>query len=59
MRDGVLDGTQEMEQLSNNDWLYIAFVVECRLELVYTRLHKRWNSLETMMVIYCFCGRMS
>ena len=37
-----------MEQLNNDDWLYIAAVIECRNELVYTREHKRWNSLTTM-----------
>ena len=34
-----------MKQLINDDWLHIAFVVECRDELVYTRVHNRWNSI--------------
>ena len=37
-----------MEQLNNDDWLYIAAVIECRNELVYMREHKRLNSLTTM-----------
>ena len=32
-----------MEELNNDDWLYIAFVVECRNELVYMRVHNRWK----------------
>ena len=42
------EGIQEMEQPNNNDWLYIAFVVEGRNELVYMREHMRWNSQTTM-----------
>ena len=32
-----------MEQLKNDDWLYIASMIECRNELVYMREHTRWN----------------
>ena len=32
-----------MEQLKNDDWLYIASVLEYRDKLVYMREHKRWN----------------
>ena len=37
-----------MELSNNDDWLYIASVVECRNELVYMREHKRCNSQTTM-----------
>ena len=37
-----------MEQLNNDDWLYIVALVECRNELVYMREHERLNSLTTM-----------
>ena len=32
-----------MEQLKNDDWFYIASMIECHDELVYMREHKRWN----------------